>query len=114
MSTVVKGFKGKWNGAKYNFLDADVDISASRAAGVWLIDGDKNNEPLCMVVGSPMEEDAARRYAIARKALGQAPPVVYRVFPLVNLAPIGLTDVVDEDGDETWSAFQDAWIEVRL
>ncbi len=108
MNTVVKGFKGNWDGEQYITVDANIDVTASRATGVWLING-VDNEPFRMIVGSPTEQDAARRYAADRKAIGQAPPMVYRAFPLVSLEPIALHGF-----DEEWSAFQNSWIEVRL
>ncbi len=114
MNTIVKGSKLKWGDTDYSIIEADVDITASRSAGVWLIDEGEHSNSFLMVVGARTENDAARAYARRRKALGRQPPTVFRVFALANLEPIAFTGVVDEDGEEDWSAFQNAWIEVRL
>lgn len=115
MSLIVKGYQIKWESpVDYKTVEADVKLDVSRSTGVWLVDGGITGDSFCMIVGAHTEEDAARAYAKHRKAHGQALPRVFRVFPLIGLEPITLTGVVDVDGDEEWSAFQDAWIEVRL
>lgn len=113
---IIKGHAMIWTGSDHKAIDSNVNMTASRAAGVWLVDGGgtSNDDPFLMIVGMPTEEDAARAYVAHRKADGHAAPGVIRVFPLVNLGPIALSGIVDEDGDEDWSAFQDAWVEVRL
>lgn len=118
MSTIVKGNQVEWSGSNHRIIQVDADLAASRAVGVWLVDGNggdaSDDQPFRMVIGVRTEEDAARAYVAHVKATGHAPPVVIRVFPLASLEPIGLTGIVDQDGDETWSAFSDAWVEVRL
>jgi hypothetical protein len=116
MNMVIKGRQVKWSGPDHEIVDADVRMAASRAAGIWLVDGGVTGDdsPFRMIVGVPTEEDAARAYVAHRKAGGHIPPGVLRVFPLASLEPIALAGVVDYEGDEEWSAFQDAWIEVRL
>lgn len=117
MSLIVKGQQGVWENNKHKIVEADVQLDASLAAGVWLVDHgvhDDDDNSFRVVIGAPTQEDAARAYARQRKAHGRVPPTVFRIFPLASLEPVGLTGVVDGDGDEAWSAFQDAWIEVRL
>lgn len=114
--SIVKGYQVVWESNKHKVMKADVRLDASRATGVWLVDHDKSddNSTFRMVVGASTQDDAARAYAKQCKEHGCVPPAVYRVFPLAGLEPIGLAGVIDGDGDEEWSAFQDAWIEVRL
>jgi hypothetical protein len=118
MNMVIKGRQVKWSGPDYEIIDADVRVEASRAAGVWLVDNGSgctnDDSPFRMIVGAATEEDAARAYVKHRKAGGNVPSGVLRVFPLASLEPIAMSGVVDYEGDEEWSAFQDAWVEVRL
>ena len=96
----------------YQVKPAEVDLSESEQTGVWLVDGD--NTLFRMIVGVRTQDDAARAYVKHSKGLGHTPPTVFRVFPLASLEPITLSGIVDLDGDEEWSAFNDAWVEVRL
>jgi len=119
MNIIVKGHQGVYENNKHKVIEVDVPLDASRSARVWLVNGgcrdhDDNNNPFRMIVGATTQEDAARAYAKQRKDFGCVPPTIFRVFPLASLEPIALTGVIDDDGDEEWSAFQDAWIEVRL
>lgn len=117
MNTTVSGHQIQWNGNDHKIVPANVGLGASKQAGVWLVDGNNNNNnhnPFRMIVGVLTPEDAARAYAERSKDLGHALPAVFRVFPLASLAPITLSGIVDEDGDEAWSAFSDAWVEIRL
>lgn len=114
MNAIIKGQATERAGLDYKIIDADVDLTTSRAAGVWLVDGDDENDPFLMIVGARTEEDAARAYAKRRKAQGHVPPAVYRVFPLVNLEPITKARIVGPGNDADWTAFQNAWVEVRL
>lgn len=116
MSVVVKGFNLFWEGnGKTQAAEVDVDITASLDTGVWLADGDLNKSTagFRMIVGQRNPEDAARTYAAYRKALGWNTASVYRLFPLIRTEPIAENQLGDT-GEETWSAFADAWIEVRL
>lgn len=117
MNSTVSGHVVEWNNSDHKIVSVDVRLEASQQAGVWLIDGKadgSDNCPFRMIVGVRTPEDAARSYVRHVKGLGHAPPNVFRVFPLASLEPIGLSGVVDQDGDEEWSAFSDAWIEIRL
>lgn len=114
MDTIIKGHAVKWSGSDCDVIEADVMLGASQAVGVWLVDGAGDEGPFRMIVGARTKEDAARAYAKHRKDYRHVPPTVFRVFPLANLEPISLAGVVDEDGDADWSAFQNAWVEVRL
>lgn len=116
---MIKGRVVVWSGPIDQRLstieDTQVDVAASRRAGVWLVNGDYHDDSLfCMMVGVATEEDAARAYAASSKIRGHAVPKTFRVFPLVSLEPIELRGVIDDDGDEEWSAFSNAWVEVRL
>jgi hypothetical protein len=112
MNTVTKGHIVDLSKSYHEVIDADVHTDASRAAGVWLVDGD--DASFHMTVGTPTEEAAARAYAAHCKANGRVPPPVFRVFPLRDLEPISRRGIIDDDGDEEWLAFQDAWVEIRL
>lgn len=114
MHNTVKGYEVEWSGFEHKVVPADVRLSASLSAGVWLVDGDDADHSFRMIVGARTQEDAAKAYAADCKGRGAAPPDVFRVFPLVSLEPIALSGVLDKDGDEDWSAFQNAWVEVRL
>lgn len=121
MNTTVSGHQVQWIGNNHKVVQTDVRLEASQQAGVWLVDGtnDRNTagddgHPFRMIIGVRTPEDAARAYVGHGKSLGHALPAVIRVFPLTSLEPIALSGVVDEDGDEEWSAFSDAWVEIRL
>lgn len=117
MNNTVKGYELNWSGSEHKVVSTDVRLGASLSAGVWLVDGDDLDDldhSFLMIVGAPTTEDAARAYARYYKGLGVAPPNIFRVFPLVSLEPIALGGVIDKHGHEDWSAFQSAWIEVRL
>lgn len=119
MNTTVSGHQVQWNENNHKIVSVDVRLEASQQTGVWLVDGNGDNvssedHPFRMIVGVRTPKDAARVYARHSKDLGHAPPAVLRVFPLASLEPIALSGIVDEDGDETWSAFSDAWVEIRL
>lgn len=116
MNTTVSGYQVQWNRNDHKVVSANVDLSASKRAGVWLVDSGiiSDDHPFRMIVGVLTPEDAARAYARRSKDLGHAPPAVFRVFPLADLEPITLSGIVDSDGDEEWSAFSDAWVEIRL
>jgi hypothetical protein len=113
MSEVIKGFRLIWENNDSRTVDTEVDVAVSRATGVWLIDGNEDLAVFRMVVGHPDETAAARAYAAHRKAHGHAAASVYRLFPLLSTEPISETQLGD-DYEETWAAFSDAWIEVRL
>lgn len=114
MNTTVKGLQVRWSGNDRQIISADVDLKASQHAGVWLVNDEGRDQPFLMIIGVRAPEDAARAYARHRKETGCVLPVVFRVFPLTNLEPIALSGIVDSDGDEEWSAFSNAWVEVRL
>jgi hypothetical protein len=115
MSEVIKGFRLIWENNDSRTVDTEVDVAVSRATGVWLADGggDEGTETFRMIVGRPDEADAARAYAAHRKAHGHATTPIYRLFPLLSTEPIPETQLGD-GYEETWAAFSDAWIEVRL
>lgn len=112
MNTTVKGYQ--WIGNDRQTLSTDVDLKASQHVGVWLVDNKGRDQPFLMIVGVHTPEDAARAYAKYHKENGHAPPNAFRVFPLAGLGPIDLSGIVDQDGEGEWSAFSDAWVEVRL
>ncbi len=114
MSKVIKGFSRVWENNDLKTVNAEVDITVSRATGVWLVDGDSAGT-FRMVVGRPDEADAARTYAAHRKAHGHAMASVYRLFPLLSTEPISESQLCDSaNSEDMWTAFSDAWIEVRL
>ena len=87
MNLIVKGHQLEWeNNDNYKIVEADVSVAASRRAGVWLVDDDdaERNGPLFMVLGAATENDAARAYALQRKAHGCVPSTVFRVFALAS------------------------------
>lgn len=115
MNTIAKGTQ--WSGNDHQAVSTDVNLEASQHVGVWLVDGsiaDGDGHPFRMTLGVRTPEDAARAYARHRKENGHTPPAAFRVFPLAGLEPIAKSGVLNEDGDEDWSAFSDAWVEVRL
>ncbi len=115
MNMTVIGHQMQWDGNTRKVVPMQVNLAASQHVRVWLVDdSDGNNDPFLVILGARTPEDAARGYARHRKEGGHTPPAVFRVFPLTSLQPIALTGVVDPDGDEQWSAFSDAWVEVRL
>lgn len=119
MNSTVSGHVVEWNNGDYKIVSADVCIEASQQTGVWLVDGnvdgDADGNPCFrMIVGVHTPKDAARMYARHVKSLGHILPAAFRVFPLASLEPIALSGVVDADGDEAWSVFSDAWVEIRL
>ena len=117
MTTTISGYQVLGSGNNHKVVPVDVDLSASKQTGVWLADGgygSGDDYPLRMIVGARTQDDAARAYVGHGKDLGHAPPAVVRVFPLAGLEPISLSGIVDEDGEEAWSAFSDAWVEIRL
>lgn len=121
MSTMINGHQRLWdeNDGKVTdrIVPAQVDITASLRARAWLVDGgvDKRcDNSFLMILDAGTQEDAARAYARHRKEGGHVPPSTFRVFPLASLRPITLNGVIDPDGDEEWSAFSDAWVEIRL
>lgn len=117
MNTTVSGHQVQWSENNHKIVSTEVDLSASRQACVWLVDGgygSGDDYPLRMIVGARTQDDAARAYVGHGKSLGHVPPAVIRVFPLASLEPIALSGIVDADGEEVWSAFSDAWVEIRL
>lgn len=116
MSEIVKGFSVVWeNNRDPKIVDAEVDVTTSRATGVWLVDGegDEGTSTFRMIVGRPREEDAARAYTMHRKASGLPVSPWCRLFPLLTDSPIAENQLGDAH-EETWSAFADAWVEIRL
>ncbi len=115
MIEIVKGFCIVWENDDHEIVDAEVNIAVSRATGVWLVAAGtyESNEAFRMIVGHRDETDVARAYAAHRKALNFDATPVYRLFPLLSTEPIAETQLGD-NYEETWAAFSDTWIEVRL
>ncbi len=114
MSKIIKGFIASWvNDVDIKIIDTEVDVTISRVTGVWLADSGRDTSSYRMIVGCHDETDAARAYAAYCKAHGYGTSQVYRLFPLLSTEPIE-EDQLGDTHVETWSAFADAWIEVRL
>lgn len=97
----------------------DVDVTASTQTGVWLVDSvtpDDDDSPFMLVMGARTPEDAARAY-VRRRTIIDGTPMPYQrfaVFPLVSISPVLSHELVRFDSRPDWSAFQDAFIPVRL
>ena len=115
MREAVKGFHVVRENDVSKILESEVDVTVSRATGVWLVDGkdDMDATSFRMIVGQRDEQGAARAYAAHRKAHGFVAAALYRLFPLLSAEPIDESQLGNLP-EAVWSAFSDAWVEVRL